>query len=239
MTTLNETHDPARVSWVASANGHADFPIQNLPLGIIATASNQMPRGAVAIGDQVLDLGAALDGGLFEGDAAKAAGLAAGSTLNAFMGAGAGARQALRTRLSAIFAEGSADRAVAEPLLVAASACTLHLPAAIGDYTDFYAGIHHALNVGRQFRPDNPLLPNYKYVPIGYHGRSSSIVASGTPVRRPQASARGRTTPRPPWGRRGGSTTSSSSASGSGPATTWARRLRLARPRSTWPASVC
>ena len=186
MTTLDETHNPARVSWVASANGHADFPIQNLPLGIVSTASNQMPRGAVAIGDQVLDLGAALDAGLFEGDATKAAGLAAGSTLNAFMGAGAAVRKALRARLSEIFVEGSVDRAAAEPLLVAASDCTMHLPAAIGDYTDFYAGIHHALNVGRQFRPDNPLLPNYKFVPIGYHGRSSSIVASGAPVRRPQ-----------------------------------------------------
>jgi fumarylacetoacetase len=95
------------------------------------------------------------------------------------------ARRSLRHRLSALLATGAPDRAVVETWLYAAADCTLHLPAAIGDYTDFYAGIHHALNVGRQFRPENPLLPNYKHVPIGYHGRASSIRPSGAPVRRP------------------------------------------------------
>ena len=185
MTTIDETHDAARTSWVASANGHADFPIQNLPLGVFSTAADATPRGGVAIGDRVLDLGAALEAGLFTGEAARAAGLVAGRTLNGLMAAGAGPRRALRARLSAVLAEGAAERPLAEPLLSPMSACAMHLPAAIGDYTDFYAGIHHATNVGRLFRPDNPLLPNYKYVPIGYHGRSSSIVISTTPVRRP------------------------------------------------------
>jgi fumarylacetoacetase len=111
--------------------------------------------------------------------------VAADGTLNALLALGAGPRRALRTQLSALLAEDSAARARVEPCLHAAADCTLHLPARIGDYTDFYVGIHHATNVGRVFRPDNPLLPNYKHVPIGYHGRASSIVPSGTPVRRP------------------------------------------------------
>jgi fumarylacetoacetase len=111
--------------------------------------------------------------------------------LNPFLALGAGARQALRARLSALLQAGSPDQGRVEPCLRSASDCTLHLPAHIGDYTDFYVGIHHATNVGKQFRPDNPLLPNYKHVPIGYHGRASSIRPSGVPVRRP----RGQTKP--------------------------------------------
>ncbi|MEZ5291073.1 MAG: fumarylacetoacetase [Vicinamibacterales bacterium] len=191
MAPLDDTHDPSRRSWVTSANGHDDFPLQNLPLGIFSTAANQRPRGGVAIGDEVLDLGAVLDAGLLDGEAAHAAGLAAGTTLNALMEAGAGPRQALRARLFTLLAAGAAERDVVAPLLTPASSCTVHLPTVIGDYTDFYAGIHHAMNVGRQFRPDNPLLPNYKHVPIGYHGRSSSIVVSGTPVRRPEGQRKG------------------------------------------------
>ncbi len=184
--TLDETHDPARRSWVASANGHADFPIQNLPLGVFSTENGPTARGGVAIGDQVLDLAAARRADVFTGDAEEAATLAAEAPLNAFLAAGAGLRRALRAQLSSLLTEGASARVALEPCLVDRAACTMHVPATIGDYTDFYAGIHHAVNVGRQFRPDQPLLPNYKHVPIGYHGRGSSIVVSGTPVRRPQ-----------------------------------------------------
>lgn len=182
---VDHTHDPERRSWVASANGHADFPLQNLPVGIVSTASTPAHRGGVAIGDAVLDLAALVRSGLLRGDAHDAALLASGPTLNAFLAAGADARAALRLALVELLEEGAPARTRVEPLLALSAVCTLHVPCAIGDYTDFYAGIHHALNVGRQFRPDQPLLPNYKFVPIGYHGRSSSIVASGTAIRRP------------------------------------------------------
>ena len=190
MAQLDHTHDPKLESWVASANGHPDFPIQNLPLGIFSSGGGA-PRGGVAIGDRILDLPVALAAGLFSGEAARAAEAASGSVLNPFLTLGAGARQALRARLSELLKMGSPDHDRVEPCLQSASDCTLHLPAHIGDYTDFYVGIHHATNVGKQFRPDNPLLPNYKHVPIGYHGRASSIRPSGVPVRRP----RGQTKP--------------------------------------------
>ena len=182
--TLDATHDPALRSWAASANDHPDFPIQNLPFGIFSRHGGA-PRAGVAIGDEIFDIHAALAEGLFDGEARRAAEAAAGSTLNGFLALGPGPRRALRARLSEILTAGSADRIKAEPLLSWASECTLHMPARVGDYTDFYAGIHHAMNVGKQFRPDNPLLPNYKYVPIGYHGRASSIGVSGGDVRRP------------------------------------------------------
>jgi fumarylacetoacetase len=185
MAQLDRTHDPKLESWVPSANGHPDFPIQNLPFGIFSPRAGGK-RGGVAIGDQVLDLSAALAAGLFTGEAARAAEAASGPALNAFLALGAGPRQALRLRLSKLLTKGSPDREKAEQCLHAVEACTLHLPAHIGDYTDFYVGIHHATNVGKQFRPDNPLLPNYKHVPIGYHGRASSINVTGTPVRRPK-----------------------------------------------------
>lgn len=181
---LDATHDPARRSWVASAEGHPDFPIQNLPLGVFSPPGGE-PRGGVAIGGKILDLAAALAAGLFDGEVLRAAEAASGPTLNAFLALGAGPRRALRQRLSAILVEGSAARDQAERCLHRAADCAMHLPAAIGDYTDFYVGIHHATNVGKLFRPDNPLLPNYKWVPIGYHGRASTIVPSGVPVRRP------------------------------------------------------
>jgi fumarylacetoacetase len=178
------THDPARTSWVASAEGHPDFPLQNLPLGVFSPKGGE-PRGGVAIGGEILDLAAALAAGLFEDEAKRAAEAASGPTLNAFLALGAGPRRALRRRLSAILVEGSGARDKAERCLHRAADCAVHLPAAIGDYTDFYVGIHHATNVGKLFRPDNPLLPNYKWVPIGYHGRASTVVPSGVPVRRP------------------------------------------------------
>lgn len=181
---LDETHDPARTSWVATANGHPDFPIQNLPLGVFSPPG-EPARGGVAIGDRILDLSLAAGSDLLTGSAKSAAEAGAGSTLNPLLGLAPAARRSLRHRLSELLADGAPGQAEVETWLHAASDCALHLPAAIGDYTDFYAGIHHALNVGRQFRPENPLLPNYKHVPIGYHGRASSIRPSGAPVRRP------------------------------------------------------
>ena len=186
---IDATHDRSRKSWVFSANGHVEFPIQNLPLGIFRP-SGEGRRGGVAIGDEILDLDAALDAGLFDGEAAQAAEAAAGAVLNPLLALGAGPRAALRQRVFEILDADAEDaakmKALAPKLLHKAAECTLELPAEIGDYTDFFAGVHHATNAGKMFRPDNPLLPNYKYVPIAYHGRGSSIRASGAPVRRPE-----------------------------------------------------
>ncbi|MBU3059267.1 fumarylacetoacetase [Pseudomonas indica] len=183
MTAHNE-----RRSWVDSANGHPDFSLANLPLGIFSRPG-LTPRGGVAIGDRILDLKAALDAGLFDGTARQAAEAASGDSLNAFFALGAPARRALREALQGLLDADSPQRerlqALGETLLQPMAACRLHLPARIGDYTDFYVGIHHATNVGKLFRPDNPLLPNYKYVPIGYHGRASTIDVSGAAVKRP------------------------------------------------------
>jgi fumarylacetoacetase len=192
MTLLDTTHDPALRSWVASANAEGtDFPIQNLPFGRFHTADDTGVRAGVAIGDAVLDL-KAVDaireaGALGATDAALATALAplAAGDMNAFMALGPAVRRGLRAWLSAALAEGSALQATLAPALRVQADCVMHLPCRIGDYTDFYSGIHHATAVGKLFRPDNPLLPNYKWVPIGYHGRSSSLVVSGTPVRRP------------------------------------------------------
>lgn len=177
-----------RRSWLDSANGHPDFPLQNLPLGVFSSPGRE-PRGGVAIGEHILDLKAALAADLFEGEARHAAEAASGASLNAFFALGAGPRRVLREQLQALLAEGSPQQArmqeLGASLLPAQAGCQLHLPAQVGDYTDFYVGIHHANNVGRLFRPDNPLLPNYKHVPIGYHGRASTVVASGAAVRRP------------------------------------------------------
>jgi fumarylacetoacetase len=181
---IDETHDPARRSWVPGADGHADFPIQNLPFGIFAPPGGA-PRGGVAIGDAILDIAGLGATGLLTGEAAQAAEAASGTTLNPLLGMGAGPRRALRRRLSALLSADGGAEAALRPLLHPASECAMHLPCAIGDYTDFYAGIHHATNVGKQFRPDNPLLVNYKHMPIGYHGRASSVRPSGVPVRRP------------------------------------------------------
>lgn len=182
---IDETHDPALRSWVESANGHADFPVQNLPFGIFSTGSSG-PRAGVAIGDRILDLKAAADVGLLPAGVLEAV---SGATLNALLALSQVERVHLRRALSRLLSD-VAHRAKIEPLLHDAAACAMHLPAAIGDYTDFYVGIHHANNVGRQFRPDNPLLPNYKYVPIGYHGRASSVRPSGAPVVRPKGQSK-------------------------------------------------
>jgi fumarylacetoacetase len=189
---LNETHDPALRSWVASANAPAaDFPIQNLPLGIFRPAgSSSPPSGGVAIGDDILDLAAALRCGALGPDeigtlAAQAVAAAGQSTLNALMALGSRAWSALRAGLSQALREGSRQRALLQSCLVGQAQAQLQLPAQIGDYTDFYTSIHHATAVGLLLRPDNPLFPNYKWLPIAYHGRSSSVIVSGQPVRRP------------------------------------------------------
>ncbi|SDN19306.1 fumarylacetoacetase [Pseudomonas jinjuensis] len=182
------TTETPRTSWVESADGHPDFPLQNLPLGIFSPPGDT-PRGGVAIGDYIFDLKVASDSGLFHGSAGEAARAASGDSLNAFFALGAGPRRALRARLLELLASDSPEHKRLEnlgaALLKPQLACRMHLPAHIGDYTDFYVGIHHARNIGKLFRPDNPLLPNYKYVPIGYHGRASTIVPSGTDVVRP------------------------------------------------------
>ena len=188
MSVIDETHDPRRESWVTSAKGHAEFPIQNLPFGVFSP-SRGAPRGGVAIGDEIFDLRAGLEAGLFSGDAARAAEAAAGATLNPLMALSSGPRQALRKRLSALLFADNPERARIEALsaqlLHNASDCTMHLPAAIGSYTDFFAGIHHARNGGMRRDPNNPLSPNYKYVPVAYHSRASSVRPSGVAIRRP------------------------------------------------------
>jgi fumarylacetoacetase len=187
MSDLNETHDPAARSWVASANdGATDFPIQNLPFAVFRRAgSSEAFRGGVAIGDQVLDLQLASEQAVFSGLAARAAHAASSRSLNAFMDMGQPAWSALRLALSRALREGSAHQAQLVSCLVPQSEVEYTLPARIGDYTDFYTSVHHATNIGKLFRPDNPLLPNYKWVPIGYHGRVSSIGVSGQRFRRP------------------------------------------------------
>ncbi|MCB2015315.1 MAG: fumarylacetoacetase [Sphingobium sp.] len=181
MPNIDFTHDPAAKSWVASADGHKDFPIQNLPLGIFSPPDGE-PRGGVAIGDEILDIAAVAN--LLEGDARKAALLAGQPMLNDLLDEGNAMLRALRHGLFSLLTD-PAKEAEVRPALHTAAQCTMHLPVKINDYTDFYTGIHHATNVGKLFRPDNPLLPNYKYVPIGYHGRSSSIRLSGVDVVRP------------------------------------------------------
>ncbi|HEX4185201.1 MAG TPA: fumarylacetoacetase [Stellaceae bacterium] len=188
MSVIDETHDPSRESWVASARGHTEFPIQNLPFGVFSPRGG-LPRGGVAIGDAIFDLKAGLEAGLFSGDAARASEAAAGATLNPLMALGPAPRVALRKRLSALLSTDNPERAKIESpaarLLHDAADCTMRLPAAIGSYTDFFAGIHHARNGGMRRDPNNPLSPNYKYVPVAYHSRASSVRPSGVAIRRP------------------------------------------------------
>lgn len=187
-TLLNETHDPALRSWVTSANVAAcDFPIQNLPLAVFRrAASSEAFRCGVAIGDQVLDLAAVAQAGVLGGLAASAAHAGAQDKLNALMALGPEAWSALRLALSRALRDGAPEQATLQACLVPQSEVVFDVPARIGDYTDFYTSVHHATNIGKQFRPDNPLLPNYKWVPIGYHGRASSIGVSGQSFARPK-----------------------------------------------------
>lgn len=180
---IDETHDPALRSWVASADGHTDFPVQNLPFGIFSPL-DAGKRIGVAIGDSIVDLRAIHD--LLPPVMAEAL---VSESLNAVFALPAEDRRILRRRLSHLLTD-TDMRPSAEAALHEAAACTLHMPARIGDYSDFYVGINHAHNVGSMLRPDSPLLPNYKWVPIGYHGRASSIRLSGEPVRRPHGQAK-------------------------------------------------
>ncbi len=199
---LDHTHDPAAKSWLDSARRPGtDFPIQNLPLGVFRRrAHSDAPRLGTAIGDQVVDLNRAAGQGLFSGCGPELQAAVAARTLNPLMALGRTGATELRHRLFALLKEGSPDRQAAADCLVPAETVELLLPAEIGDYTDFYASIFHATNVGSMFRPENPLLPNYKYVPIGYHGRASSIVPSGTPVRRPMGQIKEGHAPDPVFG---------------------------------------
>jgi len=198
----DHTHDPAALSWVESANDRAsDFPIQNLPHGVFRRrGSDEAWRGGVAIGDAVLDLAAvAAAGGLGEA-AGPALAAAAAASLNGLMALGEAHWRALRHALFAALREGSADAARLRPALLPQSAIEHTLPATIGDFTDFYASVDHARNIGAMFRPDNPLLPNYAYVPIAYHGRSSSIAVSGQTVARPCGQRKAPDEPVPQFG---------------------------------------
>jgi len=192
---VDSTHDPSLTSWVESANRLGDFPIQNLPFGVFRRRGEEEPgKVGIAIGDMILDVTACHDEGRFSGPAERASEACAAPTLNALMRLGAEARTELRGQVSALLSADSAayrsNRRLGDRILVAQREAEMLLPAEIGDYTDFYASVHHATNVGSMFRPDNPLLPNYKWVPIGYHGRASSIVPSGTAVVRPSGQSK-------------------------------------------------
>ncbi|NYT64181.1 fumarylacetoacetase [Alcaligenaceae bacterium] len=200
MIYLNETHDPALQSWVESANAADNgFPIQNLPFGVFrAAASNASFRPGVAIGNKALDLAALAQAQPWAGEAGAALAACQDMQLNGLMSLGQAHWSALRLALSRALRAGSPLQSLLEPLLLDQASLEFALPAHIGDYTDFYISLHHAMAVGKQFRPDNPLLPNYKWVPIGYHGRASSIGVSGQKFARPVGQTRPATEGSPP-----------------------------------------
>lgn len=189
---INETHNPELRSWVKSANTPgSDFPIQNLPFGVFKRPhSQESPSVGVAIGDSILDVNRCLMLGRLTDLAAEAANACRNPGLNQLLALGPEAWSALRQQISQVlrddFGASEACEQLEKACLVNMAEVQMVLPAQIGDYTDFYASVYHATNVGSMFRPDNPLLPNYKHIPIGYHGRASSIFPSGTPVRRPK-----------------------------------------------------
>jgi fumarylacetoacetase len=185
---IDATHDPKLRSWVTSANQKdTDFPIQNLPFGVFRTRGSAEPgRIGVAIGDRILDLSRCYGAGLLQELPEQLQTACLAPNLNSLMAMGRGATSLLRRYLSQLLRIDRQPPVPETEILVPMSGAELLLPALIGDYTDFYASIFHATNVGKLFRPDNPLLPNYKYVPIAYHGRASSIVPSGTSIQRPQ-----------------------------------------------------
>jgi fumarylacetoacetase len=186
---LNDTHRPGLRSWIESANDpETDFPIQNLPYGIFQR-SGEAPRGGIAIGDQILDLAAAIDAGLFHGVVEPSARLASGRTLNAFMAAGLKAQTTLRKSISKLLSTDAPDRArlekLARRILIPMSDVEMKLPAAIGSFTDFLTSIYHTERGGRVTRPDSPIPAPFRHLPIAYNGRATSVRASGEPVRRP------------------------------------------------------
>lgn len=201
MAQLDETHDISLQSWVEAANAaDADFPLQNLPFGVFRRrGSDEAFRGGVAIGDQIVDLTALAGSGLLSGDAQTAAEAASASSLNALMALGEGPRIALRLALSRLLRQGAPEQQSVSALLVPQADAEYALPATVGDFSDFYASLHHATNVGRLFRPDNPILPNFKWVPVGYHGRTSSLGLSGHSVRRPKGQLKSPDAPAPEY----------------------------------------
>jgi len=199
---LNQTHDPELLSWVDSANqADSDFPIQNLPFAVFRRRDrDESFRGGVAIGDQAVDLGAVHAHGVFSGDVARVVQACTEPTLNAFMAMGQDAWSSLRQALSEGLRQESPLADKLRACLVPFTQAEFTLPARIGDYTDFYASIHHATNVGRLFRPDNPLMPNYKWIPVGYHGRASSIGISGQCFPRPSGQTKASDAAQPTFG---------------------------------------
>lgn len=185
---LNETHDLFLKSWVESANApDCDFPIQNLPFGVFQRRESEEPaRIGIAIGDRILDLTCCIKLRLFDHLPESLKNACTATRLNSLMALGSESASLLRSTVSQLLRIDSGQSPPEANILVAMTDAELLLPAEIGDYTDFYASIFHATNVGKLFRPDNPLLPNYKYVPIAYHGRASSIVPGGIPICRPQ-----------------------------------------------------
>src|SRR5581483_1431308 len=195
---LNETHDPKRKSFVDSANAStSEFPIQNLPFGVFRPASGAKERLGVAIGDQILDLAAAASAlrGLGP-DVVQACGAA---RLNALMELGPQAWSALRLALSRALSADGGDKSLSRHLSPMTQA-EMKLPVTVGDFTDFFASIFHATNAGRMFRPDNPLMPNYKYVPVAYHSRASSVIPSGTAFKRPRGQRKAPNDAEPSYG---------------------------------------
>ncbi len=186
---LNETHDPALTSWLGTS---ADFPIQNLPFAEFRRRGAAEPfRGGVAICNQIIDLQAVARRQLFSGLPHAAAVAAAAPQLNDYFAMGHQAWSALRFALSRALRVGAPQEDALRACLVAQTDAEFALPCRIGDYTDFYASKYHATAVGRQFRPDNPLLPNYHWMPIAYHGRASSVVVSPASIRRPNGQLKG------------------------------------------------
>lgn len=181
----DETHDMTLKSWVTSANQHPDFPIQNLPMGVFKQHDNPA-RCGVAIGDSIIDLAKLAASSPFDGLAKEALSTLTGPTLNPFMQLPRAHSNAFRLALSRSLSSGSAMESLVKKVLVNRHEVQMCMPCTIGDYTDFYTSIYHATAVGKLFRPNNPLLPNYKWLPIGYHGRASSIVVSGHPIHRPE-----------------------------------------------------
>lgn len=186
---IDETHDATRRSWVASANGHPEFPLQNLPMGVFRAGSRA--RLAVAIGDELLDLQAAHELGALGELRSETAEAIQTETLNAWMALPAALRRELRQAVWRLLCENEPEGVIGArlegSLTLPRSSVKMALPAAVGDYTDFYAGIHHASNCGEIFRPELPLQPNYRHLPVAYHGRASTLRPSGTPVRRPSS----------------------------------------------------
>jgi fumarylacetoacetase len=183
---IDQTHDPALKSFIASANvPGCDFPIQNLPyVAFRRRSATGEARIGVAIGDDLLDIAAVAD--LLDGAAGHAAAACAAPHLNDLMGLGPTYWAALRCELSQLLSTtDAARRSRVETDLTPIAAAEFFVPAQVGNFTDFFASIFHATNTGRLFRPDNPLMPNYKYVPVAYHARASSVQVSGAPVRRP------------------------------------------------------